>query len=130
MKKQSKKAFQLIAELKSLQEEVVSAIMNEIDTIEPLKDVTPISSTMCTIKLSTIQKNNGILSPEYYLADVQREEIKKHLAKSGNDIEKITTKIKNMIDKGCIKGSTVDKDIRLNQNSLKVLQTIYAELTI
>ena len=103
-----KKAFKMLAELKLLQQEIVSAIMDEIDTIEPLKDVTPISPTMCTIKLSTIQKNGGILSPEYYIADVQREEIKKHLSKCGNDIEKITARIKDMIDKGRIKGSSVD----------------------
>jgi hypothetical protein len=124
-----KKAFEMLAELKLLQQDIVSAIMEEIDTIQPLKDVTPISPNICTIKLSTIQKNGGILSPEYYIADVQKEEIKKHLSKCGNDIEKITVRIKDMIDKGRIKGSSADKDIRLNKNSIEVLKMIYAEIS-
>ena len=128
-KNKTKKAFEMIAELKLLQEDIVSAIMEEIDTIEPLKDVTPVSPHICTVKLSTISKNGGILSPEYYIADVQREEVKKHLSGCGKDIEKITKRIKDMIDRGYIKGSSVDKNVRLNSNTLKVLTKIHSEIS-
>lgn len=78
--------------------------------------------------LSAIKDNNFILSPEYYIQDVQREEIKKHLSKCGKDIEKITARIKEMIDTGKIKGNTVDKNVILNHSSLTALKEIYSNL--
>lgn len=126
--KNAKKAMHLIKKLKLLQDEIFDALMQEIDEIEPLKDVTPIGPRMCTIKLSTIRENNFILSPEYYIQDVQREEIKKHLGRCGKDIEKITARIKEMIDTGKIKGNTTDKTVMLNQSSLKALNEIYENL--
>ena len=126
--KNTKKAINLIKKLKLLQNEIVESIMREIDKIEPMKDVQPIGERMCVIKLSTIKDNNFILSPEYYIQDVQREEIKKHLSKCGKDIEKITARIKEMIDTGKIKGNTADKNVILNHSSLTALKEIYSNL--
>ena len=126
--KSAKRAMELIKELRILQDEVIDAIMSQIDEIEPMKDVTHISPRIATVKLSTIMENNFILSPEYYLADVQREEIKKHLAKCGKDVDKITERIKEMIDTGKIKGNTTDKTVMLNKSSQKALSEIYENL--
>ena len=126
--KNAKRAMELIKELRILQDEIIESIMSQIDEIKPMKDVNHIGSRIATVKLSTIMENNFILSPDYYLADVQREEIKKHLSKCGKDIDKITERIKEMLDTGKIKGSTTDKTIMLNQSSKKALSEIYENL--
>ena len=126
--KNARKAMELIKELRLLQDEIFASIMAQIDEIEPMKDVTPIGPRIATVKLSTIKDNNFILSPEYYLCDVQREEIKKHLSKCGKDIDKITERIKEMIDTGKIKGNTSDKTVVLNKSSQKALTEIYSNL--
>ena len=126
--KNTRKAMQLIKQLKLLQDEIFDSIMQEIDEIEPLKDVKPISPHMCVIKFSTIKENGFILSPEYYIQDVQKEEIKKYLSRCGKDIEKITARIEEMINTGKIKGNTSDKTVILNQSSLKALREIHSNL--
>ena len=129
--KNAKKAMSLIKEFRLLQDEIYESIMAEIDEIEPMKDVTPIgngSVKIATVKLSTIAKNGFNLSPEYYIQDVQREAIKKHLSKKGKDIDRITDCIKEMVDTKMIKGSTSDKHIQLNASSVKALTEIYQNL--
>ena len=52
--KNTRKAMHLIKKLKLLQDEIFDTIMQEVDEIEPMKDVEKVGSLMCVVKLSTI----------------------------------------------------------------------------
>ena len=124
----ARSAFELIAELKALQSETYDAIMEEIDKIEPIKEIKQVSPHICVVNLSAVQKNKGILSPEYYIPDAQKDAIKKSLSNCGKDLEKITRKVKDMIDKGYIDGRYSHQKVMLNLNSLKLLEELYKNL--
>lgn len=124
----TKEARALIAKLRCLQNEIFDSVIAKIDAMPNMVDVNNSGVRTATVSAKAIFANGGILSPEYYIQDVQKMEIKNELLKSGKDVDKMTEKIKEMIETKRIKGSTSDKTVMLNPISIKTLSAIYADL--
>ena len=121
-------SFDLLQKLKLLNEEIFVEIDKEIENIPELKGVTRLSSSPNCAIISFSALSNRCWSPQYYMADCQKEAIRKGLAKCGKDLEKITKCIKKMLDDKFVKVNN-DKTI-LNDNSLETLQKIYDGLSV
>lgn len=120
-------SFDLLQKLKLLQNEVFEEINKEIEEIPELKGVTLLNSSPHCISISFSQLSNRCWSPQYYIAECQKEAIRKGLEKCGKNLEKITKCIKKMLDEKMVKINN-DKTI-LNENSLATLQRIYDGLS-
>ena len=125
-----KKIRKMAQKLHELENAIFDEIIRIIDESEALPDTTPIGKNMVTVNISTIMKNGHILSPEYYIQDVQKDAIKSKLHRVGKDIDKLSECIENMISTQKIKGSTSDKDVHLNRNSIATLQRIHEMLMV
>lgn len=121
-------SFDLLQKLKLLQEEIFEEIDKEIENIPELKGVTLLNTSPHCISIRFSDLSNRCWSPQFYIAECQKEAIRKGLEKCGKDLEKITKCIKKMLDEKFVKINN-DKTI-LNDNSLATLQKIYDGLSV
>ena len=99
---------------------IVDLIKNNISN-KPVEGVTTIKKnpSIFTIKLSTIHKNNSILSPDYYSAEKQSEYVY-HDLKNCKTITSLVKKIRQLIELKCVVIS--NNKYFLNSQTITILE--------
>ena len=93
---------QTIKEYKALAEKIKTELANEIDAIPQNKNITPLGNKCFSVSFSEILNNNGILSPDYYDFDAQKEFLIEVLESDKRSFEKKIEILKEIAEKGKI----------------------------
>lgn len=122
MKKNLKSIIKNISELR----EKAKAFIQELPEASSDVTLTSMNPRCGIVSLSTIAKNNFILSPHYYINASAKEAIIKLLETT--KIEHLEKVINRIIKTGCLpKGSITQANIKLNPEFINELSKIWSE---
>lgn len=93
---------QSIKEYKALAEKIKAELIAEIDAIPQNQNITPLGNKCFSVSFSEINKNNGIISPDYYDFEKQKEFLIKILESDKRSFEKKIEVLKEVAEKGKI----------------------------
>ena len=105
----------IAALIKRITDEISEEIVKK-----PMEGITPLGGSCFTIKLSSVQKNGFILSPEYYSPYKQAEYVGEYLSGAKTAVEFIS-RIERMITDRKIKRTGNDV-VRLNDQTVAILE--------
>ena len=98
---------------------ITDDISKEIVT-KPMDGITPLGGSCFSVKLSTVQKNGLILSPEYYSPAKQSEYVGDYLSGT-KTVTEFIAKLERMIADRKIK-RTGNDIVRLNDQTVAILE--------
>lgn len=118
---------QSIKEYKALAEKIKAELMAEIDAISQNQNITPLGNKCFSVSFSEINKNNGIISPDYYDFEKQKEFLIEILESDKRSFEKKIEVLKEIAEKGKIL-STGAHTIRFHPDVTAKIKTILDQI--
>ena len=118
---------QTIKEYKALAEKIKAELIAEIDAIPQNKNITPLGNKCFSVSFSEVLNNNGILSPDYYDFEVQKEFLIEVLESDKRSFEKKIEILKEIAEKGKIL-SQGQHTIRFHPDVIAKIKTLLDQI--
>ena len=117
----------IVKEYKALSEKIKTELVNAIEEIPQNKNITPLGNRCFSVSFSEILNNNGIISPDYYDFEVQKEFLIEILESDKRGFEKKIEILKEIAEKGKIL-SRGQHTIRFHPEVLTKIKEILKDL--
>lgn len=117
----------ILREYKAVSEKIKTELVSTVDAIPQNKNITPLGNRCFSVSFSEIVKNNGIMSPDYYDFEVQKEFLIDLLSSEKRSFEKKIEILKEIAEKGKIL-SQGQHTIRFHPDVLAKIKEILNEL--
>lgn len=118
---------QSIKEYKALAEKIKAELIAEIDAIPQNQNITPLGNKCFSVSFSEINKNNGIISPDYYDFEQQKKFLIEVLESDKRNFDKKIEILKEIVEKGKILG-TGAHTIRFHPDVTAKIKTILDQI--
>lgn len=118
---------QSIKEYKALAEKIKAELIAEIDAIPQNQNITPLGNKCFSVSFSEINKNNGIISPDYYDFEKQKEFLIEILESDKRSFEKKIEVLKEVAEKGKIL-SQGQHTIRFHPDVIAKIKTLLDQI--
>lgn len=110
--------------IRKVMQDLQSEVKHAIEEVPPLSGVTVHSESICTVSLFNLR--NTCLDPAYYNPNTQAKAVLSALNKPGMSYDQFTKTLDRLVtDKATVYNGG---KVRLNENMLKALTTIQAQL--